>query len=140
MNSFFQSPSIYIYIYVVIFESIPKVTRVCKCIWNIHIHASLTFGLLSKWLPYKIEFPDSFFCKKKKRAELWTCYIYSHIIRSIYVSHYFSITYTYITFIVSMYGFFILYMYVLEFVYIPFIMLSTWIATFFEIIAKATYF
>ena len=39
-----------------------------------------------------------------------------------------------------MYGFFILYMYVLEFVYIPFIMLSTWIAPFFEIIAKATYF
>ena len=57
MNSFFQSPSIYIYM--VIFESIPKVTRVCKCIWNIHIHASLTFGILSKWLSYKIWFSDT---------------------------------------------------------------------------------
>ena len=52
----FSNPQVYIYIciYVVIFESIPKVRRVCKCIWNIHIHASLTFGLLSKWLPYKM--------------------------------------------------------------------------------------
>ena len=39
---------------ILIFESIAKVEQVCICIWNIHIHASLTFGILSKWLPYKI--------------------------------------------------------------------------------------
>ena len=39
---------------ILIFESIAKVEQVCICIWNIHVRASLTFGILSKRLYYKI--------------------------------------------------------------------------------------